>query len=80
VTHLVLYSRPECHLCEELLEQLRPMLEPADEVRIVDISGDIGLERRYSLRIPVLTTEDGLELSSYPFDRDRVANYLAESR
>jgi hypothetical protein len=80
VTQLVLYSRPECHLCEELLEQLGPMLEPTDKVRIVDIDGDIGLERRYGLRIPVLTTEDGLELSSYPFDRDRVANYLAESR
>jgi hypothetical protein len=80
VTQLVLYSRPECHLCEELLEQLGPMLEPTDKVRIVDIDGDIGLERRYGPRIPVLTTEDGLELSSYPFDRDRVANYLAESR
>ena len=29
---LTLYSRPECHLCEELLEELLPLLPPTVNV------------------------------------------------
>lgn len=74
---LILYSRPQCHLCEELLDGLRPLLGEQDHVQVVDISGDAGLERRYSLRIPVLTTGEGVELSGYPLDRECVGRYLA---
>lgn len=77
MAHLRLFTRPECHLCESLLEQLAPLLGADDRVELVDISDDIGLERRYSLRIPVLEADDGSELSSYPFDRERVVAYLA---
>ncbi len=73
---LRLYSRPECHLCEELLDQLLPMLSPDDTVTVVDITDDIGLERKYSLRIPVLVSSDGAELSEYPLDTDRVRAFL----
>jgi hypothetical protein len=76
MTALRLYSRPECHLCEELLDQLRPMLGPDDTVTIVDITDDIGLERKYNLRIPVLTASDGTELSEYPLDAERVRAFL----
>ena len=72
---LILYSRPGCHLCELLLDELRPMLGPSDEVRIVDISENADLTRRYGLRIPVLHTGTQ-ELSAWPFDRARVASYL----
>ena len=75
---LILYSRPGCHLCERLLDELQPMLGPDDAVRIVDISEDPELTRRYGLRIPVLHTGTQ-ELSAWPFDRARVASYL-ESR
>ncbi len=74
---LVLYSRPGCHLCEELLEELAPLLPPDAVVETVDISGDPALERRYGLRIPVLESA-GVELSSYPLDRARVERFLAE--
>ncbi len=73
---LTLYSRPECHLCELLTEQLVPVVGSRARIEIVDISEDPGLERRYGLRIPVLVA-DGAELSGYPLDRDRVEQYLA---
>ena len=74
---LTLYSRPGCHLCELLLEELAPLLGQEALVETVDVEDDPELERRYGLRIPVLVS-DGVELSSYPLDRARVERFLAE--
>ena len=77
---LSLYSRPGCHLCEELEAELRELLAGrAVAVTIVDISDDPGLETRYGLRIPVLAHGEE-ELSGYPLDRKRVERYLAGLR
>ena len=73
---LQLYSRPGCHLCERLEADLVPILAGAARIEIVDISEDPALLRRYGLRIPVLAA-DGLELSGYPLDADRVRAFLA---
>ena len=75
MSKLTLYSRPECHLCEALLADLRPLLGLGDSVEIVDVDSSVALERRYGLRIPVLTDGE-LELSGYPLDRERVRRYL----
>lgn len=73
---LVLYSRPECHLCEALTEQLAPLLAGrAVQVEVVDVDSSVALERRYGLRIPVLVAGE-VELSGYPLDADRVRRYL----
>jgi hypothetical protein len=34
------YSRPGWHLCDELAEQLAPLLRGRADVRVVDIDGD----------------------------------------
>jgi len=72
---LTLYSRPGCHLCDELLDELLPLLGPNVRVEKVDVDASVALERRYGLRIPVLAAGD-VELSSYPLDRERVRRYL----
>jgi hypothetical protein len=72
---LTLYSRPECHLCEALLADLRPLLDVDVVVEEVDVDSSVALERRYGLRIPVLAVGD-VELSGYPLDRERVRRYL----
>ncbi|HZF30759.1 MAG TPA: glutaredoxin family protein [Gammaproteobacteria bacterium] len=73
---LLLYSRPECHLCEALVAELEPLLRARDaQLEIVDVDSNPALERRYGLRIPVLVAGD-VELSGYPLDRERVARYL----
>jgi thioredoxin-related protein len=52
---LVVYSKPGCHLCDEMktvvarVGRLRPLV-----VEEVDISGDASLEALYGLEIPVL--------------------------
>lgn len=74
---LTLYSRPECHLCEALLEELLPLIGPHVSIEKVDVDSSVALERRYGLRIPVLAAGD-VELSSYPLDRERVRRYLEQ--
>jgi hypothetical protein len=51
----VLYSRPGCGLCEELLAELARV--PAAQgypVDIVDVDAEAGLRSRYGHKIPVL--------------------------
>jgi hypothetical protein len=72
---LTLYSRPDCHLCEALLADLLPLLDADSSVETVDVDSSVELERRYGLRIPVLTAGD-VEISGYPLDRASVRRYL----
>jgi len=54
---LTLYSRPGCHLCDDMkaiVERVARTITPAPTVEVVDISSDAELESRYGLEIPVL--------------------------
>jgi thioredoxin reductase (NADPH) len=73
---LTLYGRPECHLCDEMLAELEPLLHRAVRVEVVDISDDDDLEARYGLRIPVLCAGE-TELCCYRLDAGRVRRWLA---
>lgn len=76
-----LYSRPDCSLCEQMIAELAELLSPAEaaQVRIVDISQDAALDRKYGLRIPVLTADDEV-VCGHRLDRDRVRSILAAGR
>ena len=73
---LRLYSRQECHLCEDLAAALAQVIRGRARLEIVDIDEDLDLKKRYGQRIPVLVG-DGLELSSYPLNAAAVEAYLA---
>ncbi len=73
---LVLYSRPECHLCDVAAELL-------DDERLgykkQDIESDIGLLSRYGTRIPVVYRPDtGAELG-WPFTPHRLKVFMETS-
>lgn len=72
---LTLYGRPECHLCDEMLAALQPLLAGRVSVELVDISDDDELEALYGLRIPVLCAGE-TELCCYMLDTERVAAWL----
>lgn len=56
---LVLYSRPGCHLCDEMKEVVASLRTSHDfELEEVDISRDADLESRYGQEIPVLFVND----------------------
>ncbi len=75
-----LYSRRDCHLCEEMLHALQGLCA-GEEVRIdvVDIDTDAELSRRYGLNIPVLAC-DGKELCRYHLDTEAVRRTLAGNK
>lgn len=52
---LTLYSRPGCHLCEDMMAVVEPVARQLGwTVEEVDISGDAALEAQFATEIPVL--------------------------
>lgn len=70
MTHVTLYSKPDCHLC---VEARAALLEVRSELGFVlsevDITTDEALHRAYFERIPVVTV-DGEELFEYFVDEE----------
>jgi len=73
---LQLYSRPGCHLCERLLEELAPKVLGRAQIEVVNIDSDPELKKRFGLRIPVLAAGER-ELSGYPLDLEAVEEFLS---
>ena len=74
---LVLYGRPDCHLCDDARLALERVGHPFEEI---DIESDDDLLRRYLERIPVVAL-DGEELYDFFVDeRDLQARVGSESR
>ena len=66
--HLTLYTRPGCHLCDDLKETLLQVRRrQAFELTEVDISRDPSLKRRYGHDVPVLLI-DGIEVARHRID------------
>jgi hypothetical protein len=77
--HLILYGTDGCHLCEQAHELLLPAIAQGQvTVDAVDILDDPALEERYGVRIPVVRHDaSGRELG-WPFDSQRLGEFLAE--
>ena len=55
---VVLYTREGCHLCDEALARLRKHRRRYRlRIEVVDIAGDLQLERDYGEIIPVVTVD-----------------------
>ncbi len=59
MAEIVVYSRPECHLCEEAMAAIVALHEDGYRfvLREVDIESDEGLLRSHLERIPVVEVE-----------------------
>ena len=65
---LILYTKPECGLCDEahgVIERVRA--DVPFELRVVDITEDAQLVARYGQRVPVVLV-DGEEAYVYEVD------------
>ncbi len=52
---LALYTRPGCHLCDEMKEVVAPLArELGSVIKEIDISQDPALEAQFGTEIPVL--------------------------
>ena len=77
---LTIYSRPGCHLCDEMKAVVRRVAEsiPLKPVNVVeiDISTDPELEALYGLEIPVLMM-DGKKAAKYRIAEGELLKVLA---
>jgi len=76
VPTVVLYSRRACHLCDEaraVIEAER--LRSEFDFQEVLIDGSDELERRYGLRVPVVSV-DGREEFEFAVDRNQLRDLL----
>ena len=81
---LTIYSKPGCHLCDEMKSTVRRVLsartaEPAMSVDEIDISGDPALMDRYGLEIPVLLI-DGNKAAKYRVSEQELMQMLDRRR
>lgn len=77
---LTLYLRRWCHLCDELIEALEPLIRGhAIAVREIDIDEHPEFEDAYGEHIPVLCAGE-TELCRHRLDPGAVRAYLLESR
>lgn len=73
---VLLYSKPGCHLCEDMRDQLEAALRgSAEPVHSVDITGDLDLYMRYRYDIPVLVI-DGREVARHRITDEALAGAL----
>jgi glutaredoxin len=77
MTTVVLYSRPDCHLCDEARAAILAIRDQGlrFELQEIDIESDDELHSRYLERIPVVTVE-GEIVSELMLDRDALCARL----
>ena len=72
------YSRKGCHLCEQLIEQLLPLVRGRLEVRVHDVDANPEWAASYGTRIPVVEY-DGEMICQYHLDPDALERILSRS-
>ena len=77
-TTIRVYSRPGCHLCEELLDELQSMVRDQIAIEVVNIDDRAAWSETYGSRIPVVEC-DGKFVCQYTLDRNRIAAILDRS-
>jgi glutaredoxin len=80
VTRVTVYSRPGCHLCDEMKAIVEIVGRDVPfEFHEIDISTDTALEARYGLEIPVLEIE-GKKAAKYRVGEEELRKILAARR
>jgi len=78
--HLTIYSRPGCHLCDEMKAVVERVVRQSAAARLeieeIDISTDPALEARYGVEIPVLLV-DGRKVAKYRVGEQELTRMIA---
>ncbi len=78
VIAVTIYSRPGCHLCDDMKDAVRRIAQTSDEriaIEEIDVSGDSELEARYGVEVPVLLV-DGRKVAKYRITEDALRRAL----
>lgn len=72
---LTLYYRESCHLCEQMLAEIKALHGEEFPILSVDVDSNPALQARYGLEVPVLVAGDEI-LCRGRLDRERLEDYL----
>jgi glutaredoxin len=75
---LTIYSRPGCHLCDDMkaiVDRVALTATPPPAVEVIDISSDAALDARYGLEIPVLLV-NGKKAAKYRVTEEELRRML----
>lgn len=75
MSHIRVYTRAGCHLCEEAERIVARMARPRDTVELVDIDADPAITDDYTIRVPVVEV-DGAEIAQYQVDEGALLRAL----
>jgi hypothetical protein len=76
VIEITIYSRPGCHLCDEMKAVVARVARSVPlALEEIDISGDPELEARYGVEIPVLTI-GGKKAAKYRVSEEELRRLL----
>jgi hypothetical protein len=78
-TRIRVFSRPGCHLCEQLVEALLPLARGRAKVEILNIDSRKDWQIEYASRIPVVEV-DGQFVCQYQLDTAAVTRALAAAK
>ena len=74
---LLLFSRADCHLCDQAEILINALLIGSPwQLTKVDIDNDPALRQRYQTSIPVLLRCDNQQALNWPFPQSRVRSLL----
>ncbi|HKY20994.1 MAG TPA: glutaredoxin family protein [Vicinamibacterales bacterium] len=78
---LTIYSKPGCHLCDEMKAVVHRVIDSHAGVSLdeIDISTDAALLERYGVEIPVLLI-DGTKLAKYRITEEELRRMLEGRR
>ncbi|HZR27061.1 MAG TPA: glutaredoxin family protein [Vicinamibacterales bacterium] len=76
-TQLTIYSRPGCHLCDEMKQVVASVAERFElAITEINIDTDPELEKMYGWEIPVLLIE-GVKIAKYRISEEQLTRALA---
>jgi thiol-disulfide isomerase/thioredoxin len=74
-----IYSRPECHLCDEMIENLEKWQKRFNfKIEIFNIDEDPALTERFAARIPLLAVDDA-EICEYHLDEKALLQFFDQN-
>jgi predicted thioredoxin/glutaredoxin len=76
-TRLTVVHRQDCELCDQMLAELTALgrREALPPVEVVDVDGDLELQRRHGLNVPVLLL-DGTVVCRHRLDQAELLRML----
>jgi hypothetical protein len=75
---VVVYSRPGCHLCERLVEELAPRIRGRARLEVRDIDTEALWQQQFGTRIPVVEI-DGAAICEGRLDADALERALLDA-